>query len=69
MSYDDYRPLSILEVEGGKDVALEFHSLSKTFNMTGWRLGFAVGDKELVSALGSVKTNVDSGVFQAGFWF
>lgn len=65
MTYDDYRPVSILEVEGGKDVAIEFHSLSKTYNMTGWRIGFAVGNREIVSALRAVKTNVDSGVFQA----
>lgn len=65
MSYDGYRPLSLLEIEGGKEVCIEFHSFSKTYNMTGWRLGFAVGNKELIGALGSVKTNVDSGVFQA----
>ena len=65
LAYDGYRPLSLLELEGGKEVGIEFHSLSKTFNMTGWRLGFAVGDSKLISALGAVKTNVDSGVFQA----
>ena len=64
LAYDDHKPLSILEIPGGKDVAIEFHSLSKTYNMTGWRLGFAVGNREIVSALGAVKTNVDSGVFQ-----
>lgn len=55
------RPLSILEIPGAKDIAVEFHSLSKTFNMTGWRLGYAVGNPELVQALVTVKTNVDSG--------
>ena len=62
---DDERPPSILEVPGAKDVAIEFHSLSKTYNMTGWRIGFAVGNRELVGALGKVKTNVDSGAFEA----
>jgi LL-diaminopimelate aminotransferase len=65
VSFDGYRPPSILEVDGAKEVAIEFHSLSKTFNMTGWRLGMAVGHKDLVAALGQVKSNVDSGVFQA----
>jgi LL-diaminopimelate aminotransferase len=63
--YDDMKPPSILEVEGAREVAIEFHSLSKTYNMTGWRVGFAVGNAELISGLGQVKTNVDSGVFQA----
>lgn len=58
-------PRSILEFDGAKDVAIEFHSLSKTYNMTGWRLGMAVGNQELVAGLGKVKTNVDSGQFQA----
>ncbi len=60
----DEKPVSILEVEGAKDVAIEFHSLSKTYNMTGWRIGMAVGNRELISALGKVKTNIDSGQFQ-----
>src|SRR3989442_4878113 len=50
---------------GGWDVAIEFNSLSKSFNMTGWRVGFAVGNQKLIAGLGQVKTNVDSGVFQA----
>lgn len=65
MFYDGKRPLSILQVPGGMDVAIEFHSLSKTFNMTGWRLGFAIGNAALVGALGKLKTNIDSGVFTA----
>ena len=65
VSFDGYRPPSILEVDGAREVAIEFHSLSKTFNMTGWRLGMAVGNEELVGALAQVKSNVDSGVFQA----
>ncbi|MEJ5339060.1 MAG: LL-diaminopimelate aminotransferase [Aquificaceae bacterium] len=59
------RPMSILQIEGAKEVAIEFHSFSKTFNMTGWRLGMAVGNEKLVAGLGKVKTNVDSGQFQA----
>ncbi|MDP6619911.1 MAG: aminotransferase class I/II-fold pyridoxal phosphate-dependent enzyme, partial [Nitrospinota bacterium] len=50
---------------GAKDVAVEFHSVSKTYNMTGWRIGFVVGNADVLSGLGAVKTNVDSGAFQA----
>jgi LL-diaminopimelate aminotransferase len=63
--YYGERPPSLLELPGGRDVGIEFHSLSKTFNMTGWRVGFAAGHPQLIAALGQVKTNVDSGVFQA----
>jgi LL-diaminopimelate aminotransferase len=63
--YFGERPPSLLELPGGREVGIEFHSLSKTFNMTGWRVGFAVGHPELIAGLGKVKTNVDSGVFQA----
>ncbi len=64
--YDESKkPLSILQIDGAKDVAIEFHSLSKTYNMTGWRIGFAVGNESAVKGLGKIKTNVDSGVFQA----
>ncbi|HJQ84822.1 MAG TPA: LL-diaminopimelate aminotransferase [Candidatus Binatia bacterium] len=63
--YFGERPPSILEIPGGREVGIEFHSLSKTFSMTGWRIGFAVGHPELIGGLGKVKTNVDSGVFQA----
>jgi LL-diaminopimelate aminotransferase len=62
---DEKAPPSILQVEGGRDVAVEFHSLSKTFNMTGWRVGWATGSSRLIDALGRVKTNVDSGAFGA----
>lgn len=65
MAFDGYRPPSFLQAEGAKEVGLEFHSLSKTYNMTGWRIGFAVGNREAVEGLGAVKANVDSGVFQA----
>ena len=61
----DRKPISILQVEGARDVAIEFHSLSKTYNMTGWRIGMAVGNEDLVKALGKVKTNIDSGQFNA----
>lgn len=63
--YDGKRPASFMEVQGAKDVGVEFHSLSKTYNMTGWRLGFVVGNKEIVAGLGKVKSNLDSGVFEA----
>ncbi len=65
IAFDGYRPESILRIDGAKDVAVEFHSVSKTFNMTGWRLGFAVGNAQILAGLGRVKQNVDSGVFQA----
>jgi LL-diaminopimelate aminotransferase len=63
--YEGQKPRSILEFPGGKDVAIEFHTLSKTFNMTGWRVGMAVGNEEAVQALGKIKTNMDSGIFKA----
>ncbi|MBN2830728.1 MAG: LL-diaminopimelate aminotransferase [Candidatus Omnitrophica bacterium] len=65
MSYDGYKPSSMLEIEGAKDVVVEFHSLSKTYNMTGWRVGWACGNEKLVAALARVKSNVDSGIFSA----
>jgi LL-diaminopimelate aminotransferase len=65
ITYDGYRPPSILEADGAKDVAIEFHSLSKTYCMTGWRVGFAVGNTQAIGTLGKVKTNIDSGVFRA----
>lgn len=65
MGLNGYRPMSFLEVDGAKEVGIEFHSLSKTYNMTGWRLGFAVGNPEMLSGLGQIKSNIDSGVFNA----
>jgi len=65
IAFDGYRPMSLLQVDGARDVAIEFHSLSKTFNMTGWRIGMAVGNSDLISGLAQVKSNIDSGVFQA----
>jgi len=65
LSFDSYSPVSFLSAKGAKEVGVEFHSLSKTFNMTGWRIGFVVGNKEIISAIGRVKSNIDSGVFTA----
>ncbi|MBI3625671.1 MAG: LL-diaminopimelate aminotransferase [Candidatus Rokubacteria bacterium] len=65
LKFDGYEPPSILEIEGARETAVEFHSLSKTYSMTGWRLGFCVGNASAVAGLGKIKTNVDSGVFQA----
>ncbi len=62
--YYEEPPHSIMEVEGARDVAIEFHSLSKTFNMTGWRIGMAVGNPSLIAGLKKIKTNVDSGACQ-----
>ena len=63
--YYDEPPPSILQVAGAKEHVVEFHSLSKTFNMTGWRVGFAIGGAPLISALAQVKANTDSGIFTA----
>ncbi len=63
--YDGEKPLSILEIDGAKEVAIEFHSFSKTYYMTGWRLGWACGNPTLIAALAKVKSNMDSGIFQA----
>jgi LL-diaminopimelate aminotransferase len=63
--YYDKKPLSFMQFDGAKEVGIEFHSLSKTYNMTGWRIGFAVGNSHVLAGLGKVKTNLDSGVFQA----
>lgn len=63
--YDNKRPVSFMQIPGAKNVGIEFHSLSKTYNMTGWRIGFAVGNREVIAGLGKIKTNLDSGIFQA----
>ncbi|HTY44969.1 MAG TPA: LL-diaminopimelate aminotransferase [Patescibacteria group bacterium] len=65
IAYDGYRPSSLLELEGARDTVIEFHSLSKTYNMTGWRVGWACGNGQLVAALAKVKSNIDSGIFSA----
>ena len=62
VAFDGYRPVSFLETPGAMDVGVEFHSLSKSYNMTGWRLGMAVGNADIISALMVVKSNLDSGV-------
>ncbi|HOU25037.1 MAG TPA: LL-diaminopimelate aminotransferase [Anaerolineae bacterium] len=64
LTFDGYKAPSILEIPGAKDVVLEFNSLSKTYNMAGWRVGMAVGGAEAVNALARVKTNIDSGIFR-----
>ncbi|AKL98132.1 LL-diaminopimelate aminotransferase [Endomicrobium proavitum] len=63
--YYDEKPISFLEIPGAKEVGVEFHSLSKTYNMTGWRIGWVAGNKDIVAGVAKVKDNYDSGVFQA----
>ncbi len=65
IAFDGYNPPSFLQAQGAKEVGIEFHSLSKTFNMTGWRIGFAVGNAKIIEGLSRVKANLDSGIFQA----
>lgn len=65
VAFDGEKPMSFLEVPGAKEVGIEFHTLSKTYNMTGWRIGWAAGNPDVIEVLGRVKSNIDSGVFQA----
>ncbi len=65
VAFDGYQPVSFMQAEGAKDVGVEFHSLSKSYNMTGWRIGMAVGNAEMIDALKRVKSNLDSGIPQA----
>ncbi|MBM3166807.1 MAG: LL-diaminopimelate aminotransferase [Chloroflexi bacterium] len=65
VAYDGYKPPSFMEVPGARDVGIEFHSLSKTYNMTGWRIGMAVGNAQMIDALFRLKSNLDSGIPQA----
>lgn len=65
VAFDGYKPISFLQVKGAREVGVEFHSLSKTFNMTGWRVGMLVGNEKIVDALLRVKSNIDSGIPQA----
>jgi LL-diaminopimelate aminotransferase len=65
VSYDEYTPVSFLQANGAMDVGIEFHSLSKSYNMTGWRIGMAVGNPRIIDALMRVKSNLDSGASQA----
>jgi LL-diaminopimelate aminotransferase len=68
IAFDGYRPLTLFEIPGAKEIGLEFHSLSKTYNMTGWRIGWVCGRADLVGLIGRLKTNIDSGIFQAVQW-
>lgn len=65
LAFDGFRPMSFLEVTGAKDIGIEFYSLSKTYNMAGCRIGFAVGNAAILGALGRIKSNIDYGVFSA----
>jgi LL-diaminopimelate aminotransferase len=65
VAFDGYSPISFLEAKGARDVGVEFHSLSKSYNMTGWRVGIAVGNASIIDALKRVKSNLDSGIPQA----
>ena len=65
VAYDGYRPVSFLQADGAKEVGVEFHSLSKSYNMTGWRIGMAVGNATMIDALKRLKSNLDSGIPQA----
>ena len=65
VAYDGYRPLSFMQAQGAKDIGIEFHSLSKSYNMTGWRIGTAVGNAATIKALKVLKSNLDSGLPQA----
>ena len=65
VSFDDYTPISFLQAEGAREVGIEFHSFSKTYNMTGWRIGMAVGNSTVINALKTMKSNLDSGIPQA----
>jgi LL-diaminopimelate aminotransferase len=68
IAYDGHRPISFLQVPEAKEVGVEFHSLSKTYNMTGWRVGFVCGNAKVIAALRQFKTNIDSGMFQPVQW-
>jgi LL-diaminopimelate aminotransferase len=65
LAFDGYQPTSILEIPGAKDFSVEFHTLSKTYNMAGWRVGFVVGNREIIQSLRTLKTNLDYGIFGA----
>ena len=68
IAFGGYKPLTLFEIPGAKKIGLEFHSLSKTYNMTGWRVGWVCGRADLVGLIGQLKTNIDSGIFQAVQW-
>lgn len=64
LAFDGYQPTSLLEIPGGKDIGVEFHTMSKTYNMAGWRVGFVVGNRHIVQGLRTLKTNLDYGIFR-----
>jgi LL-diaminopimelate aminotransferase len=65
LAFDGYQPTSLLEIPGAKDIGVEFHTLSKTYNMAGWRVGFVVGNSHVIQGLRTLKTNLDYGIFSA----
>ncbi|MEB3224633.1 MAG: aspartate aminotransferase [Synechococcus sp.] len=65
LSFDGYKPTSLLEIPGGNEIGVEFHTLSKTYNMAGWRVGFVVGNADIIQGLRTLKTNLDYGIFSA----
>jgi len=65
LAFDGYKPTSLLEIPGAKDIGVEFHTLSKTYNMAGWRVGFVVGNRHVIQGLRTLKTNLDYGLFSA----
>lgn len=65
LAFDGYQPTSLLEIEGAKEISVEFHTLSKTYNMAGWRVGFVVGNRHVIQGLRTLKTNLDYGIFAA----
>ncbi|MEB3233250.1 MAG: aspartate aminotransferase [Leptolyngbyaceae bacterium] len=65
LAFDGYQPTSLLEIPGAKDIGVEFHTLSKTYNMAGWRVGFVVGNRDIIQGLRTLKTNMDYGIFAA----
>ncbi|MGF1491463.1 MAG: aminotransferase class I/II-fold pyridoxal phosphate-dependent enzyme, partial [Microcoleaceae cyanobacterium] len=65
LAFDGYQPTSLLEIPGGKEIGVEFHTMSKTYNMAGWRVGFVVGNSQVIQGLRTLKTNLDYGLFGA----
>jgi len=65
LAFDGYQPTSLLEIPGGNSIGVEFHTMSKTYNMAGWRIGFVVGNSQIIQGLRTLKTNLDYGVFAA----
>ncbi len=65
LAFDGYQPTSLLEIPGAKEIGIEFHTLSKTYNMAGWRVGFVVGNSDVIQGLRTLKTNLDYGIFSA----